>query len=617
MSVMNLKSHISVSLPAKRLGLAAVLLACLACGRKVNPEAAGYECDGGICFPPDSGINAVDRGADGDGGPSGGTLAIDQPTSPAYTNGKITIRVSLGEGATVREIELLKQGAHLATLIPPMLSFDWDTAAEGETTYTVTAQATIAGRVVTSAPILVTVDRTPPAVVASKTVPASSAIGVALTDPIHVEFSEPIAPGSVAKAVKVTQGSGEIVTTLALSQDGRAISATIAEPSSVMLSATAEASVSAMIAPTVTDLAGNPIADPPTWSWTVPMWLDYGDVQGGAPSLALDPTGNPLVSTTFEPEAIGSNVYNLVVARHIKGKSWDTSFGSPQTANTLILFGLTSIAADAMGQPILAWSEQPVGGGQPSAVHVARWSGVAWDKSYGLVDQIPGAQTDGFNPWLASGPPGLFVAWAERGTNNVPDVYVSRWAGSSWTLLSAIGVLGANSPVMLLGSDGQPVVSWMAAVGMSGVSKWTGVRWTTNNYPSSFYSSLALTVTQLPVVALIDGTQIRTRIVDGTTTDLTAPLSTAGEPANPRLAMGASDRPFVVWSEASATARVVRVARWTGIEWDRSFGVFDAQPGMTNAATPNIALDLRGTPVVVWQEPDPTRNRTYVRKLNR
>jgi hypothetical protein len=609
-----------------------VLLFGPACRTKLNPALDGFSCDDktGVCVPRDGGSDAIDGsdsdvGADGEGGvdadAGGGQILITAPaTSPVYTNGTVAIQVSFASGTTApAEVELLKNDVRLGLLTAPQFSYSWDTTAEAEGTYALTARAQLGGRSVTSAPVSIVVDRTPPKVVLETRLPAPGATEVALTDPIQVAFSEPIQASSAPMAVVLAQSSGPIATNATLAADAKSLSIAIAERSTVTLTAASPATLSATVSTSVKDLAGNAIVDPPQWSWSVPLWLDFGFVQGESPSLALDSTGAAFLSTAFEPEAIGSQVFNLRVSRHVQGKTWDASYGSPQTANSLILFGSTSVAVGGDGKPLVAWSEQPAGGGGSASIHVARWSGSAWDTTFPALDEVAGSGTNGYSPWLTTGGPNtFFVAWAEVGLSSVTDVHVARWTGSAWNPLPALGVIGASSPALLIGADGQPVVDWVAGSMMAGVSTWNGQAWSTIKYPSTYWSGLALDKTKRPIVAFVDGSSLRVRYIDANAEEYAPAIPGTNQPSTPRLTIDSQNRAVVVWSDLDISVRNVKVARWTGTEWDMTFGSLSAMAAAgTNATSPVVALDASDSPIVAWQEPDPVRKATYVRKSNR
>jgi hypothetical protein len=609
-----------------------VLLSGPACRTKLNPALDGFSCDEktGVCVPRDGGTDAVDGsdgdvGADGEGGvdadAGGGQILISAPaTSPVYTNGTVVIQVSFGPGTTApAEVELLKNDVRLGLLSAPQFSYSWDTAAEAEGTYTLTARAQLGGRSVTSAPIAIVVDRTPPKVVLETRLPAPGATEVALTDPVQVAFSEPIQASSAPMAVVLAQASGPIAISSTLAADGKSVSIAISDRSTVTLTAASPATLSAAVSASVKDLAGNAIVDPPQWTWSVPLWLDFGSVQGESPSLTMDATGAAFLSTAFEPDAIGSRVYNLRVSRHVQGKTWDASYGSPQTPNSLVLFGGTSVAAGADGKPLVAWSEQPAGGGGTASIHVARWSGSSWDTTFPALDEVAGSGTNGYLPWLTtSGPNTFFVAWAEVGSSSVTDVHVARWTGSAWNPLPALGVIGASSPALVIGGDGQPVVGWVAGLMEAGVSTWHGQAWSTVKYPSTYWSGLALDKTRRPVVAFVDGSSLRVRYIDANAEEYAPAIPGANQPSTPRLTIDSQDRAVVVWSDLNGSTRNVKVARWTGTDWDMTFGLLNAMSAAgTDATSPVVALDASDSPIVAWQEPDPVRKATYVRKSNR
>jgi Bacterial Ig-like domain len=589
-----------------------LLLGASSCGKRRNPATDGLVCDDktGICFPADGGSSDT-----GEAGTSNPTIFISSPTSPAYTNGTMPIQVAFAGSATPpSEVDLLKDGTVLTT-IPSPFAFMWDTTLEPEGQYQIAARATIGGVILTSAPIIVFVDRTAPMV--TKLTPLAGASGVSLADAIQVQFSEPLLPSSAANAVTLSQASGSVTTSATLSPDGQTITVAITDRTTLNL----PAALSATIASSITDLAGNALGAPPAWTWTVPLWIDLGTIKGQLPSLTLDSADEPIVSTSFEPGAVGSHVYDVQVARHVQAKTWDTSFGSPSPGG-LIVTPSTSVAVDA-SQPTVAWSEQTAAG-QPAYIHVAHWSGTNWDARYGLVDQVSGNQTNAYNPWLTlDGQGSLFLAWEETGMSSAADLHVGRWTGTSWDQsYGGIGTTGGRTPVILIDGAGLPVVQWTAAT-TSGVSRWSGSAWTTTNYAASSSSSLFIDSMQRPVVAFISGTlsdqTIRVRFVTGPQEiDLAPAIPTLVQPLAARVALDSSGRPVVAWTDSDGSSRNTRVARWTGTQWDMSFGSLSAVAGSgTDASSPALALDRFGSPIVAWQETDGNGYATYVWKSNR
>ncbi len=135
------------------------------CPTRENADASGLTCDPAthICV---------------------GTLAITSPSQTAYTNGMITIQVAATPGNNPpAEVEIRVDGTMLTTVQQPF-SYAWDTKNASEGSHQVDATATIGGTTITSKPVTIWVDRTPP-FIAMRT-PAQNATNVALSDPIQI-----------------------------------------------------------------------------------------------------------------------------------------------------------------------------------------------------------------------------------------------------------------------------------------------------------------------------------------------------------------------------------------------------------------------------------------------
>jgi hypothetical protein len=87
-----------------------------------------------------------------------------------------------------------------------------------------------------------------------------------------------------------------------------------------------------------------------------------------------------------------------------------------------------------------------------------------------------------------------------------------------------------------------------------------------------------------------------------------------------QLVIPADGHPVIAWSEydTTASARVVRVSRHNGMQWDFIYGALDGRAGTnTDGAVYGLVLDRGGSPIVAWQETDGTRLSTYVWRSNR
>jgi hypothetical protein len=125
------------------------------------------------------------------------TVSITSPTTTAYTNASVTIAIATGQ-PTTSTITLVAVGPAgsqtIGTVTSPQTTLVWNTTGAGEGTYSVTAQLTTSGNVVSSNTATIIVDRTPPQVVVSSLVPAPGASNVVLVAPIQVAFSEALLP---------------------------------------------------------------------------------------------------------------------------------------------------------------------------------------------------------------------------------------------------------------------------------------------------------------------------------------------------------------------------------------------------------------------------------------
>jgi hypothetical protein len=612
-------------------------LGASACKTRMADNLDGFDCDpkSGICLPHDAGgradvgsVDAMDMRPVTDAGSEANdardaalplpTLSITRPTSPAYTNGTLTVEIALSSAEPRPDaVELLRDGAALSTVAAPY-TYSWDTTGEDEGEYELTARATFGSAVVTSLPVAVIVDRTPPEIRGMS--PRPGATDVSLSEPIAVFFSEVLDSATTSGAITLSASGATIPTTVNVSTAGDALTVTLVNRAALSLPAV----IMATFAPGLTDRAGNRLAANPNWSWMVPLWIKLPRLPGGSPSLALDSQDRPFVSTAEEQGAVGSGVFEILVARHGGTGLWDASFGSPQSmAVTTFVPAAGTIAVATDGQPILAWPE--VDTGNAATIRVARWTGTGWDKRYGALDAVPGIDTFARSPSLAMGSgDALYIAWFEVNTALVGGVYSARWAGAAWELsYGGIGVSGASLPLLRLDGDGQPAIGWCCGVGStSGVSRWIGTGWSTMTYPNTLGGGFALDVMNRPVVTSLSGAAgdrfLRVlHFASGAWIERVPALMTAADPAGAQLEVNQLGQPVVAWVDSDGGPRTVRVARHTGTAWDTSFGPLSGFDGSgTDAASPRLVLDRFGFPVVAWQETDGTSPSTFVWKSN-
>jgi hypothetical protein len=613
-----------------------VVLGSAGCRTKAASGLDGFDCDPrtGVCVPSGDGgsQDQADGGSDsiadasdaGDRGQPVATISITRPSSPAQTNGTIRIQIAFTPTSSAPpQAELLIDDTTSVSIDAPF-AYDWNTSnpAIPEGAHQVKARATVGAQVIMSAPVTIVVDRHPPSI--TNRLPGIDATEVSLSGPIEIVFSEALDPLSVTGAITLATTAGPIPTTATLGPDGTTITILLSDRRSLTFPATVTVSVKGSVA----DLAGNQLGSvASSWSWTAPLWVKLGTLPGQFPSLALDPGDHPVVCSAAQRVAGNTTDLLLQVGRHTAGQTWDTSAGTPQGAegNSFVTGGGSVIVAGD-GQHIVAWPEfQGANTGNPATIHIAKWTGTSWDRTYGSVDAVAEAGSGARSPWLTIGASGeLFLAWAEISQALVVSVYAGRWTGASWdTSYGGLGIVGANAPVLRLDAAGRPVIGWAGALSTAGVSRWTGTAWmTTPTYANVTTATVAIDSMDRPLVTSTSGQtsdpylRIET-LSAGTWVEMIPAIGRAAPPSNSQMVLDRADHPVVVWTESDGTARNVRVARHDGSAWDLSYGVLSAIDGPnTDAAAPRILLDRSDTPVVAWQETDGARISTFVWRSN-
>ncbi len=314
--------------------------------------------------------------------------------------------------------------------------------------------------------------------------------------------------------------------------------------------------------------------------WTGTSWVLLGTTSldiftnqdAKNPSLALDNSGNPVVSWE-ESDGSSSNIY----VKRWDGSGWiqlggilDVNFN--QTASN------PNLALDAAGNPTVSWYEFD---GSSSNIYVKRWDGSGWTQPGTILDA--NTNQNAANPSLALDAAGNpTVSWYEFDGSS-SNIYVKRWDGSGWTQLGTI--LDANTnefaanPSLALDAAGNPTVSWLEFDGTSNsiyVKRWDGSSWT-----------------QL-----------------GTILD----ASINQDAFDPSLALDAAGNPMVSWWEYDGISTSIHAKQWTGSSWTLvGSNPLDTSLG-NNAYYPSLSL-VSGSLSVAWQEgSDSNSDSLYVKK---
>lgn len=523
------------------------------------------------------------------GAPAASTIAITSPVSTIYTNSSVTIAVTTNLQPTT-PISILAGTAAVGTLTTPGNSFQWDTTFVPEGTYAVTAQATVGSAIITSAPVTIIVDRTPPAIATLDPPPGTA--DVVLAAPLSIVFSEPVLGSSVTSALaSVEAGSTTVPTNLVLSADGRTVTITITSHDGLILPQTFTASLGAG---GVTDLAGNHLTVPATpWTWTVPDWIRLAPIGSNtAPLLAVGPDFHPAIIYTQCNLTPAGCALPLHVAVN-DGQGWN-DLGSP-------LPGASgkgaSIAIDGQGHAVVAWADFD---GTIPDVRVATWNGSSWDPPLPPLDAVAivgGIVASVILRIDSTGKP--VVAFQETSPSS-SDIFVARWNGSAWdNSPGAVGVPGVGSFDLVLDEKDDPVVGFISAA-VNGFALWDGTAWTLSpnvaaSTPNVGYDSAGAPLMIEPnwhIEHLTNGTWIPT-------VPIAVPTSATSRDA--RLATTPDHQPVVAWLDPSLSPAKLGLARWTGSLWNVGAGLVNGTDS-PNDQPPALVVDGRGSIWLSWSE---------------
>ena len=547
--------------------------------------------------------------ADGDGSTAVvlNSVSITSPTATTtYTNGSVSIVVST-DHPTSAPISIVATGANAATVgtvTAPQASFNWNTTGVAEGTYSVTAQLTSNGKTVVSNAVNIVVDRTPPQVVVSSLVPAPSAADVVLVAPIVAGFSEPLLPSTVTSSTITIQtaSASTLPTTVSLSADGKTATLLITSDKGIAL----DQAFIGTFSSSITDLAGNPLVHlTTTWSWDVPSWIKYAPLASNSPPLvAVGSNYQPILGyTVCGPGNSGDQCPLLMHVAVSDGQAW-TDLGVPGMGATS---SNSTIFVDAKNHPVVAWGyETTAAAGE---VLFAAWDGTAWQTTTYppiLLAAASGAAVDAVALAVdAMGYP--VVAYRSdiyAPTTTTTEIYVARWTGSAWdTSFGAIGDPSSKTFDIVLNDQNAPIVSVVDSTNASGVFIWGGTSWAFTGGAGATSASLALDVNGSPVML----NSVTTNWVPGHLTNgtwlpvVSNPVPSSPTSSNPSLASGTDRLPVVAWYDPSQSPAGIGLARWAGSGWDNRAG-FANGGNFPSSAAPALIVDARNDIWVGWRE---------------
>jgi hypothetical protein len=456
--------------------------------------------------------------------PAGGTAAlvidltcvtvpvprIVRPAGPLATNSSAPVSFQIVvDGPHPDELELFANGTRIARF-PAQFFYTglWDTAPFAEGSYTLVARTTFNGIVRDGAPVVVTVDRTPPT--ATAIAPALS-VEVDRNTTFTVDFDETVrafafALTDVVKLAVTPAGSStplEMPITATLDAAGQRLTVTT--------NAVLPPGVASLSWGGLRDAAGNAVAGVVAATWsvnaatqlgndfpvdhfnTLALAVDAGGVphvvrrlpdEGHLQAMRFDgqdfvPLGPPINDRTpgdlfafaidgagtlfvaFEQnESSGTNIE--VVVKRFDGAAWQTlgapfAVGRSTSANP-------ALAIDAAGRPVLTF----IGGGNSFVAVGHRFVSGTWT-SLGTIAQpvFPAGRLPGSVKLAIDGAGRPVVAFL-RGIfgSNAASLEAAVHDGSAWVALG--GVIDAVSdatdrispPALAIAPDGRPWLAW-------------------------------------------------------------------------------------------------------------------------------------------------------------
>jgi hypothetical protein len=363
-------------------------------------------------------------------------------------------------------------------------------------------------------------------------------------------------------------------------------------------------------------------------------WIQLGselNISSGqdaeSPSLALDASGNPVVAWQ---ENVPGQYGNIYVKRWDSASSSWVQLGNELDVDPLQNAVKPSLALDASGNPVVAWTEWD---GSSNNVYVKRWDGTDWVQLGGALDVNPAQNAISHSLALDSANRPVVAFFENDGTSF--NIYVKRWDGTNWVLLG--GALDVNlgeqayDPSLALDASGNPVVAWHehtpGQFDNIYVKRWDGTGWVqlggaldVNVNDGAALASLALDASGNPVVAWTEWNSSSSNVYVkrwdgagwvplGNELDISEPQMAE----RPSLALDASGRPAVAWFENDGTSNNIYVKRWDGASWLLQGSELDIVLNQA-AEFPKVAMDGAGYPVVVWQEQTGSARHIYVKR---
>ncbi len=411
-----------------------------------------------------------------------------------------------------------------------------------------------------------------------------------LHEPIRFELDEKILAPNLT--VTATVGGAPVSATAAiqpgaLDANGHAIVVTI-DPNARGVGA-----LSISVNGAVTDVAGNPLAEPLTAALSLSPWnappLDRG-VAVDSPSIAIAMSGE--VTAAWIVGAPGAR--RVAVSRRERG-AWQSLGALRGTSET----SSASVALDALNRPVVAWI-------QDGQAQTERWDGTVWTwiASPGTGTKVALAAAQGADPVIA----------VVGGAVQVRKLVADTWQPVGGDL--AITGAAVGEPAIAAATGDRIAVGWIENSGGSlratayrYVTSWSAMAPIALGSPPAGVDRISLAARGQTIAMAWDrwdrsfGVYAAIAAGDSTTawTPLGRPLDVdqPGDAVSPAVELDASGAPVVAWEEKIETVERGVIARWDGTAWR----IVGARTWMTTSSLPThttLALHAGQSPVVGW-----------------
>lgn len=397
--------------------------------------------------------------------------------------------------------------------------------------------------------------------------PASGSNQVARDSHITARFSNDILNTSVDETTFTVKDSDDVSLSGEVSFDALSQTATFTPEETLPLLR----ELTATLGTGMTDLLGNPMAAPFTWSFTTAdgSWRTTAAIQAEEPVVIV----KPQVAINAQGDAFvvwsqHDNATESIWANHyIVGTGWGTAERietSDDRAST------PKIALDDNGNAMAAWIAFD---GNRGNVWANRFDK---DAGWGTAELIESNNADSDSLSVAVDKRGsAIVVWSQRGVRY--DIWANRYAiGSGWGAAQAIEFYDggdAKDPQIAIDLNGNATVVWWQTENSGQLSRiWTvryttdigwGVAETVGDYTDDYYYS-----------------------------------------AFPQVSVDSNGNAIAVWPQTGDTMDIWASHYIDGEGWENAERI---DSGDGNAALPRVTVDSGGNALAVWQQLDGSR----------